>query len=217
MPEETNPKIIADNREPDEICDALESMGAGISLRQLEVGDYQLSDRLAVERKTRKDFESSILDGRLFSQLSSLAQSFQRAVVMVEGNPEPESRSSRAALLGACSSVISDYGCAVFFTSSPSSSAEMIYALARHEQCAKARQNSVFAKRKAITVSQQQRAIIESLPNIGPSLARSLLDYFCTVENVMTAPESELVQVANLGEKKAKEIRKVVSLRHKEE
>jgi Fanconi anemia group M protein len=217
VPEEKKAKIVIDNREPDEICDELESLGAEIELRQLELADYQLSDRLAVERKTRADFESSIFDGRLFSQLRDLSTAFERVVVIVEGSPDSESRLSRAALLGAYSSVISDYGCAIFFTRSPSTTAEMVFALAKHEQLAKKQSLSVYAKRKAITLPDQQRAIVESLPSVGPTMARALLDYFQTVENIMTAPESELREVEKMGEKKAKQLRTVISSRYKPE
>ena len=198
------------------MCDSLEAMGAEIELRQLELGDYQVSDRLVVERKTRADFESSILDGRLFSQVSALAFSFERVVVVVEGSADADSRLSRAALLGAYSSIISDFGCAIFFTRSPSATAELVYALAKHEQLAKKQPLSVYAKRKAIGMGAQQRAVIESLPNVGPTLARALLGYFDTVENVITAPESELREVGKIGEKKAKQLRQLLTTRYRE-
>lgn len=207
-------RITVDSREPDEICDLLESMGAQLELRQLELGDYQLSDRLLVERKTRADFESSIFDGRLFSQVADLSASVPRVVLIVEGEPDYESRLSRAALLGAYSSIISDFGCAIFFTRSQSATAEMLLALASHEQIAKKQPLSVYAKRKARNLAEQQRGIVESLPNVGPKLARDLLKYFQTVENVMTAPESELKEVGKIGETRAKELRKAISSRY---
>lgn len=216
MPEEKKVKIIADNREPESVCDCLEGMGAEIELRQLELGDYQLSDRLLVERKTRSDFESSIFDGRLFSQLSDLALAMPRIVLIVEGDSDYETRLNRAALLGAYSSIISDFGCAIFFTRSPSATAEMLLALAKHEQVAKSQSLSVYAKRKARNLAEQQRGIVESLPNVGPKLARELLKYFQTVENVMSAPESELKEVGKIGEKRAKELRHAISSRYKE-
>ncbi|VVC01121.1 3'-flap repair endonuclease Xpf [uncultured archaeon] len=206
-----------DSREPDEICDLLEAMGAEIEIRQLELGDYQLSDRLVVERKTRSDFAASIFDGRLFSQLRGLTASFQRVVLIVEGSPDNESRLSRAALLGAYSSVISDFGCAMFFTRSASATAEMAFALAKHEQLGKKQGLSVYAKRKALSLPDQQRAVVEALPGVGPSMARALLKYFDTVENVMSAPEAELKEVDNMGEKKAKQLRELLAKRYREE
>jgi len=217
MAEEKKPKIAVDHREPDEICDELEALGAHLEIRQLSLGDYQVSDRLVVERKTRADFESSITDGRLFSQLGELASAVQRVVVVVEGPAGAESRLNRKALLGAYSSIISDFGCSLFFTRSHQATAEMVYALAAHEQIAKSQPMSVYAKRKALTLASQQRAIVEALPNVGPTLARALLEYFDTVENVMSAPESELKEVGKIGEKKAKALRKAVSSRYRKE
>lgn len=217
MPEGKKAKIAVDHREPDEICDSLEAMGAEIEIKQLELGDYQLSDRLIVERKTRDDFEASIIDGRLFSQISDLSSSVQRVVLIVEGDSPADSRLSKAALLGAYSSIISDFGCSLFFTRSPQATAEMVYALACHEQLAKKQPLSVYAKRKALSQGQRQKAIVESLPNVGPKLARELLSYFNTVENIITAPESELKEVAKLGQKRAKELRQLLTSRYKEE
>ena len=215
--ETKKPKIVADNREPDEICDSLESLGAELEMRQLSLGDYQLSDKVVVERKTRADFESSIIDGRLFSQIAALSEAIERPVIVVEGNPSEESRLSRAALLGAYSSLIADFSCTLFFTKSPFATAEILFAIAHHEQMVKKRQNSVYAKRKAHTLSEQQLAMVEALPEIGPTLARALLAYFDTVENVMTAPISELTLVGKIGKKKAETIRKMLVTRYKEE
>ena len=205
---------MADNREPDSVCDSLEALGAEVEMRQLEIGDYILSDRLVVERKTRADFEASIFDGRLFSQVSGLCAALPRVVVIVEGDAPDESRLSRKALLGAYAALISDFGCVLFFTRSPSATAEMLYSLAHHEQMAKARSTPVYAKRKARSAADQQRAVVEALPNVGPTLAEALLKYFDTVENVMGAPESELLEVGKIGKKKAAELRKLLSTRY---
>jgi len=214
MPDLKKPKIMVDNREPDSVCDSLEALGAEIEIRQLEIGDYLLSDRMVVERKTRADFEASIVDGRLFSQVTDLCAALPRVVVIVEGDAPDESRLSRGALLGAYSALISDFGCVLFFTRSPSATAEMLYALAHHEQVATSRATPVYAKRKARSIADRQRAVVEALPNVGPTLAEALLKYFDTVENVMSAPESELLEVGKIGEKKASELRKLLSTRY---
>jgi len=205
---------MVDSREPDSVCDALEALGAEIEMRQLEIGDYILSDRLVVERKTRADFEASIVDGRLFSQVSDLCTALPRVVVIVEGDAPDGSRLPRGALLGAYAALISDFGCVLFFTRSPSATAEMLYALTHHEQVAKSHAMPVYAKRKARSFADRQRAVVEALPNVGPILAEALLGYFDTVENVMGAPESELRVVGKIGKKKAAELRKLLSTRY---
>lgn len=217
MAKDKHPRIAVDSREPDGICDYLEALGAQIEIKQLELGDYQASDRLLVERKTRADFESSIVDGRIWHQLSGLVSEGRRIVVVVEGAPDTESRLSREALLGAYAAVISDFGCALFFTRSMTATAELVFHLACHEQLSRRQSLSVYAKRKARTLPDQQRAVMEALPSVGPKLAHALLSYFDTIENVASAPESELAQVEKLGKKKAGELRKLFSTRYKPE
>ena len=210
-----HPRIFVDNREPDEICDSLEAQGASIEVSQLPLGDYQVSDRLLVERKTRQDFESSIVDGRIWHQLSELAGEGRRIVVLVEGAPDTDSRLSREALLGAYAAVLSDFGCALFLTKTQQATAELVFHLACHEQLSRSQPLSVYAKRKAKTLAERQRAVAEALPAVGPKLAHALLSYFDTIENLATAPESELAQVGKIGQKKASELRKVLSSRYK--
>jgi Fanconi anemia group M protein len=211
------PKIIADERERSGIIGELKSLGADVEVKTLPIGDFITSERTVIERKTRNDFESSILDGRLFNQCRAMAENFGRAIMVIEGGQEYETRISRAALLGAYSSLVTDFGISLFFTRSLSATAELVFAIAKHEQIARKPPASVYAKRKALTLASQQRAIIESLPNVGPTLARKLLDYFYTVENVITAPESELLEVDKMGGKKAKELRRVITQRYKKE
>ena len=46
-----------------------------VELSKLDVADYLLSERVAVEHKTVRDFVDSIIDGRLISQLKRSAVS----------------------------------------------------------------------------------------------------------------------------------------------
>jgi ERCC4-type nuclease len=214
MAEQKHPKIAVDSREPDEICDYLEALGAELELLQLSLGDYQVSDRLIIERKTRADFESSIVDGRLFTQIAGLCEEGRRIVLLVEGSGDSESRLARGALLGAYASIIADFGCSLFFTRSAQATAELVFNLACHEQLSKSQSLSIYAKRKAHTLAEQQRAIAEALPNVGPKLAHSLLSYFDTLENLATAPESELAEVEKIGKQKAAKLRHLFSTRY---
>ncbi len=217
MREPSVPKIIADERERSGMIGELHALGAEVEVKTLPMADFLASDTVAIERKTRTDFESSIMDGRLFSQAGALVEGYARVILIVEGGQEYETRISRAALLGAYSSRVTDFGISLFFTRSMGATAELVFAIAKHEQLARKTPASVYAKRKALTLASQQRAIIESLPNVGPTLARKLLDYFYTVENVITAPESELREIDKMGEKKAKDLRKALTQRYRTE
>jgi len=208
--------IVIDQRESKEFDDTLAGKGAIIERKQLELGDFLCSERLVIERKTRSDFEQSIVDGRLFNQLHNLVASYPRVVVLVEGE-STEGRISKEALLGAYAALVSDFGATVFFTRNSEKTAELVFALAKHEQLAKKTPMRVFAKRKTLTVSSNQRAIVEMLPMVGPKLAKALLSHFKNVENVMIASEEELKKVEGMGEKRAKALRSIIIGEYDEE
>lgn len=213
---ERKAKIVIDQREDQQFDSFLASSGGEIERRQLEVGDFLCSGRLVVERKTRSDFEQSIIDQRLFHQLQNMLRNFERAVVIVEGEIT-EGRLSKEALLGAYSAVVADFGASLFFTRNMKKTAELVYSLAKHEQLAKKQEMRIFAKRKTLTASQNQRAIIEMFPMVGPKLAKALLNHFGNVENVVNASQEELKEVEKMGEKKAKAIRSIIENEYDEE
>ena len=201
------PVIAVDSREDGFFSKALEGMGAEVRVSTLPVGDFICSDRAVVERKTRSDFESSVMDGRIFDQLSRLCEAYSRVILVVEGS-ESAGFLQKASLLGAYSSMITDYGAAIFFTRSPESTAELVFAVAKHEQIAEKHPLRISGRPKGRTLSQNQQAIIEMLPMVGPKMAVSLLMHFGTVENISNASEKQLLEVEGLGKKKASAIRR---------
>ena len=203
--------IIVDERESKEYDRLLKEAGIIVERRTLSIGDFVLSHRLVAERKARADFKASIIDGRLFEQAQRLVQSYERVIIVVEGERDGQvSRVSRPALLGAYGALVSDMGISLFFTKNQAGTCELLAALAKHEQLAKKLQLRVMAKPKCLTIEQYQRALIECLPQVGPSMAKKLLAYFGTPANILLADEKKLMEVGGLGPKKAKQIKKVL-------
>jgi Fanconi anemia group M protein len=112
--------------------------------------------------------------------------------------------------LGAYSSLISHNGLTIFFTKNPSSTCELLFALAKHEQLSKKNTPRIAAKQKALTLPQCQRLLIESLPSTGPKLAQNLLIHFGSPRNILSADAKELENVPLLGKKRAKLIKNVL-------
>jgi DNA excision repair protein ERCC-4 len=80
-------RIVVDERERRSgIPDLLLQAGAIIDFAQLKVGDYVVSPKTAIERKTIQDLLNSIYDGRLFVQCSQLNEHYAKPVLIVEGN-----------------------------------------------------------------------------------------------------------------------------------
>jgi len=208
--------IAMDNREDSLFKELLESFGAEIQIAQLPVGDFICSDRTVIERKSRIDFESSVIDGRLFDQLTRLSSSYSRVILIVEGT-ESLGTLQKSSLLGAYSSVLTDYGAGIFFTRNADSTAELIYAIAKHEQLMEKRPLRITGKPKGKTLFQNQIAIVEMLPLVGPKMARTLLENFGTIENLVNASEEDLLQIEGLGKKKAHLIKKTLSTAYEAE
>ncbi|MEM4336146.1 MAG: ERCC4 domain-containing protein [Candidatus Anstonellales archaeon] len=208
-------KIIADYREDTDILMYFKECGAEVDVRPLPAGDFLTSAQTVVERKTRSDFENSIIDGRIFKQLENMRLNYKNVVVVVEG-AKGEERIRKEALLGAYASIIADYNATLFFTQNKFRTAELIFAIAKHEQLAEKRPIRLFARRKPLTLSEQQLALIESIPMIGRKKAEALLEHFGSIKKLSNASVKQLSEVEGIGEKRAKIIFEIFSKKFKQ-
>ncbi|MDE1871409.1 MAG: hypothetical protein KGI06_04190 [Candidatus Micrarchaeota archaeon] len=207
-------KIIMDNRERNgTLLEALESAGIEIELRTLHVGDYVVSDRVCIERKTVSDFESSIMNGRLFEQIKRLKESYEMPMLVLEGDAEYFKLKS-SVINGAIASLYIDYGIMVMHTQDAKDTALMLASMARHEQLDHERHPSLKGGARSFTESQFQERVIGNIPGIGPKLARSLLTHFRSIRGIANADESELMKVEKIGRKKAHLIRSTLNGRY---
>ena len=198
--------MIVDNRERNlEILDGLSDLDVELTFAQLPVGDYIISDRICIERKTMSDFESSVMDSRLFDQLERLHQSFAKPILLIEGYSE-EPRLSNNMVLGAIMRLYVDYNTQVIISSSAEETAYILSRFAEHEQRQEKREPRLVGLKKAYTDYQWQILILGSIPGIGPKLARKLITHFKTVKGVASANVEELTDVEKIGKKKAEKI-----------
>jgi len=207
-------QIYVDRREiRSGVARALESAGTDVILTTLEVGDYIVSDRVAIERKTDVDFLDSIIDKdrNIFGQLSDLARTYDRPVLIIEGANLYTTRQIHPnAIRGVLASIATDFGIPIISTRDAQDTAALIQVIAKREQVDEKRTPSLHGRKTAMTLSEQQKYIISSISNIGPVAARKLLQHFGSVESVMRAGPDELMEVESIGPKTAQRIREVV-------
>ena len=127
-------KIFVDFRER-EMAKLLESLGIEVTVKNLEVGDYVISDKVAIERKTAQDFVASIIDPQrnLFRQMADLARTYDRPVLILEGRDLYTSQMNAGSIRGAMISVAVDYGIPIIPTEDRDETASVIALLARRE------------------------------------------------------------------------------------
>ena len=208
---EIRPLIYADSREGNsKVLRELDKLNVEIDVKSLAVADYQVSDEVAIERKTAKDFISSIIDKRLYKQAKELVENFRKPVIIIEGNDLYSSLIHPNAIRGALASLAVDFGIPIIPTRSEEDTAAMITRIAIREQMHERSPIQIRTEKKPLTLYEQQLYIVESLPNIGPVTAKKLLEEFGSVKEIINASVSDLKTIEGIGDKIAKKIVDVV-------
>jgi ERCC4-related helicase len=214
-------EIYVDARERNSpVSQLLEEKGCLIKVKQIEVGDYVLSDDVVCERKTVEDFLNSLLDGRLFNQAIKMNENYSMPLILIEGRMEDLfnlRNIHKNALIGALTSLTLNYHTPVFFVSGAKETSEFIYVIAKREQFKEDKEIKLRVGKKGLTTIQQQRFIIESFPLIGAEAGINLLKEFGSIKNIINATEKELQKTNLIGKGKAKKIKKILEAKYKEE
>ncbi len=192
------------------VPEALAEMGAVIIYEQLGVGDYVVSDRVVVERKTVPDLLESLFDGRLFDQARRMSEYYEIPVVIVEGRVEELKRlAGRRATqaLQALASLSVVEGVRVLWSLSPRDTAAILYTLSCREREA-GRPVVLHRKPRLDRLWKQQLYVVESFPGLGPKLAEKLLSAMGSIERICRASVVELERV--LGYERARRLYRVI-------
>ncbi len=173
---------------------------------------------LGIERKTLNDFLNSIIDKRILTQLIALKENFPLQLLIIEGeeNIYAIRNFHPNAIRGMLSSIAVDYQIPIIFTKNHRDTAAYLALISKRLEKPK-RHISLLSKRKPLTLKEQQEYIIESLPGVGPSLSKALLNKFKSVKNIINAKENRLKRVDKIGDKKSKTIREVLDSEYKEQ
>lgn len=216
-PEDDDVAIIhVDNRELDsEVPPFLNKRdGVEVNLMTLDVGDYVLSDRVGVERKSMEDFLDTLTGDRdMFEQLGDLANNYSRPVLILEGslddlfsrNIHPE------AIYGALDTLAVSYGVHIIPSRSAKETAAHLARIARREQVEESRESIIHDEKTHRTVPEQQEYVVSSVADVGLVTARALLNHLGTPRAVFSASESELRGAEGVGPKTARKIVDVVT------
>ncbi len=197
-------KIFADNRENGIVISELERLCC-VEKKQLPVGDYVCSDRVIVERKSESDFASSIMDGRLFSQMKELCE-YEKPILLIERNGQNLSRIHPNAIRGALASLALDFSVPIIFSQSYIDTAGIIFQIAKREQVDEKRTVNIRQKSGVTSMENHQEFLIAGLPNVSTVLAKRLLSNFKTPRKIFSASEKELQEIEGIGGEKAKKI-----------
>ena len=206
-------RIVADQREARSgVIKELQALGAIVDCRALPVADYVMSDRVAVERKTDRDFTASLTGRDLLGQIQELATNYERPLIVIEG-PDLFTQTDMHpnAIRGALAAITVDLGVPIICCRDAAETARQLFVIAEREQLDKKRTPKVHGKKILKTFQDQQEYVIAAIPSVGPATARSLLEHFGSVETIFRAQTQELTKVRGVGKQTAQTIRKLAS------
>ncbi|MGZ4853440.1 MAG: DEAD/DEAH box helicase, partial [Halobacteriota archaeon] len=206
-------RIVADHREARSgVIEELQALGAIVDCRTLPVADYVMSDRVAVERKTDRDFTASLTGRDLLRQIQELATNYERPIIVIEG-PDLFTQTDvhPNAIRGMLAAITVDLRVPIIWSRDAAETAMQLFVIAEREQLDKKRTPKVHGKKILKTFQEQQEYVIAAIPSIGPATARALLEHFGSVETIFRAQPQELTKVRGIGKQTAQTIRKLAS------
>jgi len=215
------PTIIIDSREAKtapKIVKGLKELGADISIRYLEKGDYVISNLCAFERKTVSDFVYTLTRRYLFDQLYILKECYEKPFILIEGYLPIVYKYSKiqpASVWGAMFA-LAKQGINLIHTNSYKETVDFLYTAAKQEQIVEKRSPVVHPVKKHDTLADAQIFFMASLPNIGREKAVSLLNSYQCPLNALVNVDQWSNDVHGLGPKITKKVKDVIHKTYEE-
>jgi ERCC4-type nuclease len=216
------PTIIIDSREvksAPKIVKGLKELGADISIRYLEKGDYVISNLCAFERKTVSDFVYTLTRRYLFDQLFTLQECYEKPFILIEGYLPIVYKYSKiqpTSVWGAMFA-LAKQGINLIHTNSYKETVDFLYTAAKQEQIVEKRAPVVHPVKKHETLADAQIFFMASLPNIGREKAVALLNSYQCPLNALVNVDQWSKDVHGLGPKITKKVKEVIHKTYEEQ
>lgn len=208
--------IFVDTREANSgILEYFWQYDCDVQKKMLLFGDFVASDRVIIEKKTTKDFIQSITDKRLFQQLKSMKDNFEKPVLIIEGEESLYGVLQPNIIRGTLAAIAVDMTIPIIWTKDLADTAGIVYWIARREQLQENRNNVLRNKKTPETMEEKQEYLVSSLPDISMVRAKALLKHFKSPKNVFNAKEEELTDVKGIGKKISERVKRVLESEYK--
>jgi Fanconi anemia group M protein len=209
-------KMIVDSRElSTTVARELTRLDVEISAESLDIGDYIASEEVAVERKESGDFIQSLIDGRLFTQLSALRSAYRRPVLIIEGEQLIGLRAvNPQSLYGALASIAIRIQIPIIWTRSGEETANVLHRIAHLEQVSAGRPLRTRPGEMGATDADVLEYILSGFPGIDTVISRAILSEFGTLEKVFSSDIKELRKVKGVGPKIAGRIKRLLTTQY---
>ncbi len=209
-------KLIVDSRElPTAVARELARLDVQISGETLKIGDYIASEDVAIERKESMDFVQSLIDGRLFVQLSALRSAYRKPVLIIEGEQIIGLRAvNPASIYGALASIAIRIQVPIIWTRNAEETANVLYRIAHLEQVTSKKPLRTRSGESKGTDAEVLEYILSGFPGVDTVTSRALLTEFGTLERIFSSEKENLQRVKGVGPKIAGRIRRLLESKY---
>jgi DNA excision repair protein ERCC-4 len=200
-------EVLIDDREPLAVeKELLSKNNLLLRRKRLDLGDYIFDNDLIVERKTILDFCTSIKDGRLFKQISRLANSKIPGILILEGRQKDFKKTdfSLSAIQGIMISISLGFKIPILRSKGIEETVSIM--LQGYKQLTK---ESIEVKRVYSPKLRYRKRkdqlliykvhVLEGFPGIGSERASLLLEKFQTLDRVFQSPKEEFLELKGIG------------------
>eukprot|EP00033_Pygsuia_biforma_P002783 GCRY01003073.1.p1 GENE.GCRY01003073.1~~GCRY01003073.1.p1 ORF type:complete len:932 (+),score=230.69 GCRY01003073.1:322-3117(+) len=230
VPKERRRLVLVDTREfGSSLPTMLYMKGFALEVLQLDVGDYILSPKIVIERKSVSDLIGSLASGRLFSQCTNMATHYSTPVLLIEFTPDRSfSLTPKSALrddfslheLQAKLSLLALHfpTLRIIWSLSPQETAAIFAGLTQHTPPPDATTSRVLLGEEIESggnhLHNAARELVRRIPGVNEKMIRPLCDLRGGLKDILdlaTSPQSRLTSL--VGAKAAKEMRSFFSAR----
>lgn len=219
-------RVHVDHRERG-LARLIKDLDFEIEFVQLPLSDYLIPSKdgsALIERKTVRDFLSSVRSNRLWDQLLRLMKTeevmgskIKRRILLIHGDfedylapmfSERERMVFWNQVMGAFMEILFVYDTPIIFARDNTAIKSFFKTLVRREaegsndELPTARWYRKRA-RAELPVKDRKRYLLSSIPQIGEKLAGNLLEHFKTISAIANASIEDLQKVPKIGTKKA--------------
>jgi len=188
------PTIIADIHEKNSlvISELHSNKDINLEIKRLKIGDYIIGKTI-IERKTARDFISSMISKRLIQQLKQM-QKYKQQILIIEGEISDlyELKNSNS-IRGFILSILANYQIPIIFTQDSKDTAQYLILFAKQQL--KKPITSSLHHRIPKTIPEQKQYILEAFPGIGPATSKKLLKEFKTLTATLNASIEDLEKI----------------------
>lgn len=215
--------LVVDSREQNNVRKVLDQYGIKYKLRTLDTGDYLIKNKegheVLLERKQMTDFISSMMDGRLESQMRRMSQHPMPMLLLTGSFAEYRKYAKTTKLtadhvIGAVASCVVKYGlrCVMWVQSADNKphATGVVLATRVMKKISEGKLDKIPPRKIKGKHSLPQVEILHILCGIPVNVAEELLTKFGSVRSVIDGNDEDLLTVRGMGRTRLLKMRKLL-------